>query len=154
MEMIPFFCVLVAVSTAARMSTITDHPHSIEVTEGMWANFTCAIKVLGHIKWRIGDLITREGNIFNFADDLPALEGVTSERLFPSVLTNNNILTETIGVLATADMDGTAVQCMLQHPANPSKDKYSKFALLNVNTTHTTSGSTSTLYPDDIDGKT
>ena len=147
MEMIPFFCVLVAVSTAARMSTITDHPHSIEVTEGMWANFTCAIKVPGNIKWRIGDF-----NTDNF--NLAIVEGVTDVRLFSSVFTNNNILTETIGVLATADMDGTAVQCMLYHHPNPSKNKYSKFALLNVNTTHTTSGSTSTLYPDDIDGKT
>ena len=148
MEMIPFFCVLVAVSTAARMSTITDHPHSIEVTEGMWANFTCAIKVPGNIKWRIGDFNTDNFNL------VMNIETVTGVRLFSSVFTNN-ILTETIGVLATADMDGTAVQCMLYyHLANPSKNKYSRFALLNVNTTHTTSGSTSTLYPDDIDGKT
>ena len=133
MEMILFFSVLVTISTAAtRMSTITEHPHSIEVTEGTWANFTCAIKIHGNIKWRIGDFNTDN---FNFANNLPSLEGV---RLFSSVLNNNNILTETIGVLATADMDGTAVQCMLY---NPSKHSYSKFALLNVNTTHTTSGS-------------
>ena len=142
MEMVLFFSVLVTISTAAtRMSTITEHPHSIEVTEGTWANFTCAIKIPGNIKWRIGDFITTKGDIFNFANNLPSLEGVTGVRLFSSVLNNNNILTETIGVLATADMDGTAVQCMLYHPTNHSKHSYSKFALLNVNTTHTTSGS-------------
>ena len=136
MEMILFFSVLVTISTAStRMSTITEHPHSIEVTEGMWANFTCAIKVPGNIKWRIEDFDT---NNFN---KLQTLEGVTGVRLFSSVLNINNILTETIGVLATTDMDGTAVQCMLSHPNNPSKHSYSKFALLNVNTTHTTSGS-------------
>ena len=135
MEMVLFFSVLVTISTAAtRMSTITEHPHSIEVTEGTWANFTCAIKIPGNIKWRIGDFNTDN---FNFANNLPSLEGV---RLFSSVLNINNILTETIGVLTTTDMDGTAVQCMLYHN-NSNKQSYSKFALLNVNTTHTTSGS-------------
>ena len=138
MEMVLFFSVLVTISTAAtRMSTITEHPHSIEVTEGTWANFTCAIKIPGNIKWRIGDFNTDN---FNFANKLQTLEGVTGVRLFSSV-NNNNILTETIGVLATTDMDGTAVQCMSSHPTNPSKHSYSKFALLNVNSTHTTSGS-------------
>ena len=141
MEMILFFSVLVTISTAAtRMSTITEHPHSIEVTEGMWANFTCVIKTPGNIMWRIGDFITKEGVIFNSLDNLSSLEGVTAER-FPSDSTKNSIVIETIGVLATADMDGTAVQCMLYHPTNPSKHSYSKFALLNVNSTHTTSGS-------------
>ena len=136
MEMILFFSVLVTISTAAtRMSTITEHPHSIEVTEGTWANFTCAIKTPGNIMWRIEDF---DNNNFN---KLQTLEGVTGVRLFSSDLNINNILTETIGVLATTDMDGTAVQCMLYHPTNPSKHSYSKFALLNVNTTHTTSGS-------------
>ena len=140
MEMILFFCVLVTISTAAtRMSTITEHPHSIEVTEGMWANFTCAIKVPGNIMWRIGDFNTDKGVLFNSPVNLPSLEGVTGVRLFSSV-NNNNILTETIGVLATTDMDGTAVQCMLYHN-NSNKQSYSIFALLNVNTTHTTSGS-------------
>ena len=143
MEMILFFCVLVTISTAAtRMSTITEHPHSIEVTEGTWANFTCAIKIPGNIKWRIGDFITKEGYIFNSPVNLPSLEGVTGVKLFSSVLNNNiMIVTETIGVLATTDMDGTAVQCMLYHNNSNKQQSYSKFALLNVNTTHTTSGS-------------
>ena len=146
MEIILLFYVFAVFSTAAK---IIEHPQSIEVTEGMWANFTCGITLPGYIKWRIGDF--NGGSTFYSSGDLYHLEGVTAD----IISFTNNIFTETISVLAATDRDGLAVQCMFQHPIKLSKNSYSKFALLNVNTTHETTGSgTSLLYPDDIDGKT
>ncbi|CAI8044886.1 Neuroendocrine convertase 2, partial [Geodia barretti] len=51
------FRVFITVSTAAitRNDPIREHPHSVVVTEGGWAHFTCAIKLPGMIRWRIGD---------------------------------------------------------------------------------------------------
>ena len=138
MVLTPFtiFCALFAFSAAA-MNPIREHPHSVVVTEGMWANFSCGIKFTSNtngipasIKWRIGDF-RRNGNESYSADQLPYLEGVTAERSFTPDITGS-ILTETIGILATEEMDGTPVECMFVHPINPDRNSYSKFALMNV----------------------
>ena len=89
------------------------------------------------VKWRIGGL-NRDGYIYNSADNLPDIEGVTAERSFPGDVTGN-VLTETIGILATPEMDGTPVECMFLHPNRPTRDSYSKYALLNVHI-HSESG--------------
>ena len=123
------FCVLFTVCAAA-VNPIREHPHSVLTTEGSWANFSCGIKRLGSIQWRIGDY-TRDGYKYNSAQKLPQLEGGTAEESFPSNPTGD-ILTETIGILATEDLDGTPIECMFVHKRNPSKNSYSKFALLNV----------------------
>ena len=123
--------------SAAAVNPIREHPHSVVVTEGTWANFSCGIRLPGNrddppgsIKWRIGDF-TRNGNEYYSADKLPYLEGVTAEKSFTPDITGR-ILTETIGILATEEMDGTPVQCMFFHPTNPDRNSYSKYALLNV----------------------
>ena len=138
MGMIQMICfsILVA-SAAASVNPIREHPHSIQVTEGMWANFSCGIKLPGNIRWRIGGL-NRDGYIYNSAANLPDIEGVTAERSFPDDVTGN-VLTETIGILATAEMDGTPVECMFLHPNRSTRDSYSKYALLNVHI-HSESG--------------
>ena len=129
-------CGLFAFSAAA-VNPISEHPHSVVVAEGMWANFSCGIKFTSNtngipasIKWRIGDF-TRNGIEYNSADGLPYLEGVTAERSFAPDITGH-ILTETIGILATEEMNGTPVECMFVHPINPDRNSYSKFALMNV----------------------
>ena len=131
-------CGLFAFSAAA-VNPIREHPHSVVVTEGMWANFSCGIKLTSNtngipagIKWRIGDF-TRNGNEYYSADTFPNLEGVTAERSFVPDITGR-ILTETIGILATEEMDGTPVECMFVHPTKPIRNSYSKFALLIVHT--------------------
>ena len=130
------FCALFTLSAAA-VDPIREHPHSVVVTEGMWANFSCGIKlsgseddIPGSIEWRIGD-VTHNDNEYYSADKLPYLEGVTAERSFAPDITGR-ILTETIGILATEEMDGTPVECMFVHPINPDRNSYSKFALMNV----------------------
>ena len=110
------------------LNPIREHPHSVVVTEGQWANFSCGIKMPGTIKWRIGDF-TNHGYVYNGAGNLPGLEGVTAERSFTPDITGR-ILTETIGVLATAEMDGVPVECMNHHPTLATRDSYSKFALI------------------------
>ena len=129
------FCILFTFSTAA-VNRIREHPHSVVATEGLWANFSCAIKLPGTIKWRIGDF-TNNGYEYNSGDKLPELEGVTAERSFPSDITGR-VLTETIGILARKCMDGTPVECMFVHPAQSSKNSHSKFALLSVQLQNTT----------------
>ena len=122
-------CALFAFSAAA-VNPIREHPHSVLVDEGTWANFTCAIKLPGHIEWRIGDF-TDDGYKYNTAERLSHVQGVTAERSFPPTRTGR-ILTETIGILASEELDGTPVECMFVHTHIPSRNSYSKFALLNV----------------------
>ena len=129
--------VLAALISGA-INPIREHPHSVVVTEGQWANFSCGIKLPGSLSWRIGDL-SRDGNVYNSAGNLPLVEGVTAERSFPSDITGN-VMTETIGVLATAEMDGVPVECMFIHPKRATRDSYSKFALISVEPTHNSSG--------------
>ena len=131
------FGILTALSTAA-LDPIREHPHSVVATEGTWANFSCGIKLPGFIKWRIGDF-TDDGHLYNSAGNLPGLEGVTAELSFAPDITGK-ILTETIGVLATPDMDGVPVECMYKHPRVATRDSYSKFALIEVHPAHTGSG--------------
>ena len=120
--------------TAAAVNPIREHPHSLQVTEGMWANFSCGIKLPGNIKWRIGDH-NRDGYVYNSADNLPELVGVTAELSFEPDITGH-VLTETVGVLATADMHGTPVECMFVHPERATRNSFSKFALLTVHIPH------------------
>ena len=122
-------CALLTFSAAA-VNPIREHPHSVLVDEGTWANFTCGIKLPGHIKWRIGDF-SDDGYAYNTAERLSHMQGVTAERSFPPTRTGR-ILTETIGILATEELDGTPVECMFVHTHIPSRNSYSKFALLNV----------------------
>ena len=135
-------CTLFAFSAAA-VNPIKEHPHSVVATEGTWANFACGIKLPGNtdnapgsIKWRIGDF-RRRGKEYYSADKLPDLEGVTAERSFTPDITEHK--TETIGILATEEMDGIPVECMFVHPNTSTRNSYSKFALLNVNN-HIASG--------------
>ena len=143
MALTPFtiLCALFAFSAAA-VNPIREHPHSVVATEGTWANFSCGIKLHtgngpASIKWRIGDF-RRDGKEYYSADKLPDLEGVTAERSFAPDITGH-ILTETIGILATEEMDGIPVECMFVHPNKSTRNSYSKFALLNVNN-HVASG--------------
>ena len=132
-----FFCVLIALSTAAsKIPLIVEHPTSVQVTEGMWAYFSCAIKHPGNIRWRVGDY-TRGNDTYHMADNLHELEGVTVESLTPQKV--GKVLTETVKVLATAEVDRTPIQCMCDPFQTTSKDSYSKFALLSVDTVPTVS---------------
>ena len=115
MTLTPFmiFCAFIAFS-AAEVNPIREHPHSVVVTEGSWANFSCGIKLSGNtrdppgsIKWRIGDF-RHDGKEYYSADKLPDLEGVTAERSFTPNITGR-ILTEIIGILATEEMDGREI---------------------------------------------
>ena len=133
-----FFCVFWAFSAAA-VDPIREHPHSVFVHEGTWANFSCGIKLPGSILWRIGDL-NLQGYVYNSADQLPRLQGVTAERSFQEDITGK-IQTETIGIVATAELDGTPVECQFIHPSGRSiRHSFSKFALLHINN-HGASGS-------------
>ena len=121
-------CVLVTVSTAAK-NPFREHPGSVLATEGSWATFSCGIKFLGSIKWRIGDF-TNNGTEYNDGDKLPLVEGVTAKRIFSSKPPLK--LTEKISILATEKVDGTPVQCMFIHLSDSSRNSFSMFALLNV----------------------
>ena len=123
-------CVLFAFSAAAVRNPIREHPHSVLVDEGMWANFTCGIKLPGHIEWRIGDF-TDDGYEYNTGERLPYVQGVTAERSFPPTRTGR-ILYETIRILASEELDGTPVECMFVHTHTPFRNRHSKIAILNV----------------------
>ena len=128
--------VLTLLSSAAatvRRDPIREHPHSVEVSEGQWANFSCGIKLPGNIRWRIGDFTRGDGYLYSTAENLPQVEGVTAERSFPEDITGK-VKTETIGVLATAEMDGVPVQCMyLYIDDDPVKNSFSEYAIIHVN---------------------
>ena len=127
--------VLTLLSSAAptRKDRIREHPHSVEVSEGQWANFSCGIKLPGNIWWRIGDFTRGDGSLYSAAEKLPQVEGVTAERSFPEDITGK-VKTETIGVLATAEMDGVPVQCMYKSlDDDPVKNSFSEYAIIHVN---------------------
>ena len=126
--------VLTLLSSAAptlRKDPIREHPHSVEVSEGQWANFSCGIKLPGNIWWRIGDFTRGDGSLYSAAEKLPQVEGVTAERSFPEDITGN-VKTETIGVLATAEMVGVPVQCMYKSLDDPVKKSFSEYAIIHV----------------------
>ena len=126
-----FFGIFVAFTSAA-LNPIQEHPHSVAVHLGQWANFSCGIKLPGTIRWRIGDFsVNGSLLLYHTSGNLHALNGVTAGRPFPPDI-RGKILTETIGVLATAELDGVPVECMYGHPALASRNSYSKFALLEV----------------------
>ena len=130
---------ILAAFSAAALNPIREHPHSVEVSEGQWANFSCGIKLPGSIQWRIGDFTRGGGYLYNTAEKLPQVEGVTAEKSFPEDITGK-VKTETIGVLATAEMDGVPVECMYLHPSRATRNSYSKFALIRAHPLHTASG--------------
>ena len=77
-----------------------------------------------------GGLGTSRRMDYNSGETLPELEGVTAERSFPSEITGN-VLTETIGVLASPDLHGVLVKCMYAHPAHVTRrDCYSRSAII------------------------
>ena len=122
---------LLSSAAATRRDPIREHPHSVEVSEGQWANFSCGFKLPGIIQWRIGDFTRGGGYLYNAAEKLPQVEGVTAERSFPQDITGN-VRTETISVLATAEMDGVPVQCMYLSHTDPGKNSFSKYAIIHV----------------------
>ena len=124
--------VAVSAATLARNDPIREHPHSVVVTEGEWANFTCGIKLPGMIRWRIGDL-QWDGDAYYTGGNLREVEGVTAQ--IPSSEVNGSILYETIQVLATVELDGAPVQCKFDTGNNNrKKDSFSMFSLIHVNT--------------------
>ena len=129
--------VLTLLSSAAptRKDPIREHPHSVEVSEGQWANFSCGFKLPGSIQWRIGDFTRGDGSLYSAAVKLPQVEGVTAEKSFQAELKENEKFTnETIGVLATAEMDGVPVQCMYKSlDDDPVKNSFSEYAIIHVN---------------------
>ena len=135
---VAIMAVFITVSTAAiiRNDPIREHPHSVVVTEGGWAHFTCAIKLPGMIRWRIGDFDNNNGSVYNTVSNLAGLEGATAERFSYTINKTKKMLYQTIQVLATVELDGTPVQCMYQHiDGITKKDSFSMFALIHVNST-------------------
>ena len=109
-----------------------EHPRSVLVTEGQWANFSCSIKLPGMIKWKIGDFKRNGVYDYNSGEHLPQLENVRAEISFPPQVTRN-VLTETIGVLVTPDLHGVMVKCMYAYPARVTRNCYSRPAIIEVN---------------------
>ena len=133
-----FFCVLLRSLSAAQVNPIREHPQTVTVQEGTWANFTCTIKGSGNLLWRIGEYTSRGSSPFS-SDNLDELEGVTAKS-YRCTCTGKKC-TETIGILASAELNGTPVECMLSHYTEPAKNSYSQFALLHVSQGDTSSGS-------------
>ena len=99
------------------------------------ANFTCAIRndSLGAIRWRIGAL-----SEYCSGDSIVG----TGLHIMCSTIRDNSKRRETIGIVATADLDGTPVECMVDSFAGVEHDEYSKFALLKVSPANTTMNGT------------
>ena len=106
-----------------------------EVNEGKYANFSCTTKVRkGWVLWRIGNYTDDEGNAAQrltqlekisvevYAEDEPEVDG-----RFARVGT-----TTRIGILATAELNGVAVQCVIVGIHVNIHKEYSKFAILKI----------------------
>lgn len=116
---------------------IKGHPQTVTVDEGTWANFTCAIKGTGSdILWRIGEYTSNDDtSMYEGAYHLSNVEGITARRVHFSGGSGRS--TETIEILATADLNGTPVECM----CSGGRSAHSQFALLHVSSTETVSSS-------------
>jgi len=109
----------------------------VSVAEGTMANFSCAIKFPGTLKWRIGSF-TDEGHEYNVGDQLDRIQGLDADLL--SSERDGKIYTETIQIFANRTLNGTPIECMFE-PVNPqSPRRYSKFALLTVTEATTEEG--------------
>ena len=112
---------------------LKDFSHDANVTEGSWANFSCKYRIdAGHIRWNIGKFTPREGVIW---EELDTVSPSLHIRVYDYVTERMNkivYLTEKIGILATVELDGTAVQCTLDTYEGHGSDKYSKFVIMTI----------------------
>ena len=99
-----------------------------DVVEGEHANFSCTVKHgKGSVLWKIGDYTREDGNSF----DNPENEQVSVEvydqvfeRMFGSDGETNGI-----GLLATEELDGVPVQCVMVPYKNHAPKEYSRFSI-------------------------
>ena len=101
----------------------------------MEANFTCVVSCEHKVYWRIGDANFR--GIQYLPPKLLAL--LQSSGIVAHVVNyescEDGIRSMTIGIVASEDLDGTAVQCKARTTRGSSSnhpDAYSKFAVLHI----------------------
>ena len=81
--------------------------------------------------WRIGSFTDRHGHNYHEVNQLMYIEGLRAQ--LDSFKGAGRKVTETIRILATRDLNGTAIECMFKSILGKKKlDEYSPFALLIV----------------------
>ena len=80
--------------------------------------------------WRIGAYTDRYGYNYHEINQLMYIEGLRAQ--LDSFKVAGRKVTETIRILATRDLNGTAVECMFKRTLKKKRHEYSPFALLIV----------------------
>ena len=98
------------------------------------SNFSCTIRRGHHtILWKIGDYTDEEGTSHQQLENNNNM-GVSVVMYAESVSAGARE-TERIGILATPELDGTPVQCVIvphNHNSNRFTREYSKFSIIRV----------------------
>ena len=115
------------------------------VNEGEYANFSCTIRRGHHtILWKIGAYTDEEGTSHQQLENNNM--GVS---MYAESVSAGGRETERIGILATPELDGTPVQCVIvPHDDNSNRftREYSKFSIIRVNlNSNTTTNSNTTI---------
>ena len=111
---------------------LLDITYASDVNEGEYANFSCTGSK-GWILWRVGDYTDEGGTTVYNLDNVGLSAAVYSDNV--RELHEGNVdggTTIMIGILATAEMNGVPVQCVIQPYHRQSAKEYSMFATIKI----------------------
>ena len=101
------------------------------ITEGTYATITCIAPRNTFIWWRIGSFkYIHNGHTFlyNTPDELHKIQGLTADIV--RTTSNSKRKKSVIKILATADLNGTPIEC--KSTINAQVEEYSQFVILTV----------------------
>ena len=107
-----------------------DFTYASDVNEGEYANFSCTGSK-GWVLWRVGDYTDEGGTTVYNLDNVGLSVAVYSDNI--KELQEGKVgTTIMIGILATAEMNGVPVQCVIQPYHRQSDKEYSMFAIIKI----------------------
>ena len=117
--------------------TILEHPTSVTVTVGEWANFNCSVNCSETVslRWRLAAPMVKDVNehyykikrlqkMWRREEITIKHESTTSE--------STGCQLATLQVLATSQMNGAVIQCASISTRNSVSSSYSRFAVMQV----------------------
>ena len=127
---------LIFILFCVSIGCIEDHPETVRVTAGEWANFSCTINCSKtSLRWRLVSPVMEEINKCFYPAKRLAKEwekkGITIQSVTePSH--SKDYESVTVRILASSRMNGAVIQCGAISFRGNISDLYSRFAVLQV----------------------
>ena len=114
-----------------------DHPSSVTVSDGEYAQFSCSINCTDHValRWRLAapglNIVNDRYLKTKFLRKLWRRKGITVDSEI-AINESTDCEVVTIKILATSDMNGAIVQCAAIGTRQNVSSSYSRYAVLQV----------------------